>query len=226
MSAKILGLVPVQTYELVRDQVAAILAVELANQLQYDSTLPVPSKVFIERFIPFDAQVEMPAVNVNFWKVEFKNKNQVKVEGDMYLNVDIYTANNTVGGTRGDQLASMALQRLAGLCRGILQNPEYYVLNLPGLVGRTGIEGIYVTNKSVVPDALNETVCRIVLKVLIYQSESIYATGVPLNEITTSIKINQGTNGVYYDIVSLVTDANGNHLLDNSGNNIINAILV
>ena len=63
MSAKILGLVPVQTYELVRDQVAAILAVELANQLQYDSTLPVPSKVFIERFIPFDAQVEMPAMN-------------------------------------------------------------------------------------------------------------------------------------------------------------------
>jgi hypothetical protein len=226
MSAKILGLIPVQTFEMVRDQVAAILAVELANQLQYDSTLPIPSKVYIERFIPFDANTEMPAVNVNFWKVEFKNKTVVKSEGDMYLNIDIYNASNTIGGVRGDQLASVALQRLAGICRGIVQNPEYYTLNLPGLVGRTGIEGIYVTNKSVIPDALNETVCRIVMKVLVYQSEAIYAKGVPLNEITMTAKINQGTNGIFYDVVSLVTDNNGNYLLDTSGNNIINAILV
>lgn len=129
MSAKIPHIIPAQQYEVVREQIGAILYTELDNQeqLTYDQDLFV--KVWVERSVPFDKE-EVPCVNVCLMNGEYDNKDSRQVDGTYEFAVDCYAkakalANGTV---TGDILAQMKLQKLMGICRAILENPIYKTL--------------------------------------------------------------------------------------------------
>jgi hypothetical protein len=230
--ALINGIIPQQNFELIRDRIGAILALELANQYDLDNTFPLPQSIDIERFIPYDADQEFPAINVNFWKGEYSNTTQIKTEGTYYFNVDCYADSPTIGTNRGDNLSSAKLQRIMGACRAILKNPVYLTLgfqpNVNGIsvIGRCEVQGMYVANKSIVPDALNETVGRVIVKILALETVNLIDSANFAQEVTTSLKINNSTKGYFFDLMSLITDANGNFLTDLIGNNIINPQIV
>ena len=220
-------LIPSQNYELIRDRIGAILSLELANQFVLDSTFPVPNTIDIERFIWYNADTEFPAVNVNFWKGEYENKTVQKVEGTYYFNIDCYADSPATDTSRGDRLANIKLQRLMGAIRAILMNPEYTTLGfVPDVIGRVEIQGIYVSNKSVITDALNETIGRIIIKLLVLENAVLSDSSNWANEITASVKINNTERGMYFDLVSHIEDNSGNFLTDGSGNNIINNKLI
>jgi hypothetical protein len=133
--------------EIVRDQIAAILTVELANQATL-GLAPVPS-VFIERANPWGQFIEAgailaPLINVWFDSGSFDESVSNVVERqtmEAVFNIDCYgaAAGQDDGGSGhqpADLEAALQAQRCYRLARNILMAGVYTYLGLRGLVGK------------------------------------------------------------------------------------------
>lgn len=116
------------SFELVRDRIAAILADELPSQatIQSDENLAVKG-VFIERFVPF-SHTDCPSVNVSINTGEYSSFTRLRQDGTYQFFIDVYEKSSAISEDRGDKLASIKLQKLANVCRGILSHPKYNTL--------------------------------------------------------------------------------------------------
>lgn len=151
MPAQILELITKQdNYEIIRDQIAAILTVELANQKTLSGGVPQPL-VFIERSNPWGQFIEaadvMPSlINVWFDSETFDESTSNVVERQTtagIFNIDCYGAavslddGNPAGGHQpADLAAALEAQRTGRLARNILMAGVYTYLGLRGLVGK------------------------------------------------------------------------------------------
>ena len=151
------------TFELVRDQIAAILAVESANQ-QVLAPLAVPAedprlwklRVFIERTNPWSEfkdkgpQLDTaPIVNVWFDEstVDLKRSNIVErqmTEGTFNVDVYGYGVSEASGATHipGDERAARDLHRAVRLVRNILMAGAYTYLGMRGVVAKRFVQSI------------------------------------------------------------------------------------
>lgn len=130
--------------EIVRDQIAAILTLEFARQVELGLT-PAP-RVFKERSNPWGQLHETPVdespiVNVCFDTGSFDGAasnvtERQKCEGT--FNIDVYTFGTSEaegdGHEPGDELAALACQKTLRLVRQILMSSHYTYLGLRGLV--------------------------------------------------------------------------------------------
>lgn len=149
MPAQILELIDKHdNVEVVRDQIAAILAVELAHQAVL-SGLGQP-RVFVERsnpwgqFIEADRTAQQPIINVWFDTANYDGSTSNIVERqkcEATFNVDCYGyavsvdgGNPGVGHSPGDQAAALECQRAVRQARNILMSAHYTYLGLRGLV--------------------------------------------------------------------------------------------
>lgn len=134
--------------EIIRDQIAAILVVELAHQKLLSGNLPYPS-VFIERSAPWGQFIEAtaampPIINVWFDSSSFDASTSNVTERqkcEAVFNIDCYGAavsqddgNPTGGHQPGDLQAALEAQRAVRLARNILMAGHYTYLGLRGLV--------------------------------------------------------------------------------------------
>lgn len=147
----------VDTFEIVRDQIAAILVVESAGQQQLaeDAAPPLNPKdfalqVFSESTNPWHQWIDSPgqgtfeaAPIVNVWfdsdTVDGRASDPIshqKVRA--FYNVDVYgygvSAGTAEGHDPGDVRAALEAQRGMRLVRRILMHGQYTYLQLPGLV--------------------------------------------------------------------------------------------
>lgn len=137
----------IDNVEIIRDQIAAILAVEIANQKALSGNLPYPS-VFIERsepwgqFLATSTPPAPPVINV-WWDsstFEASTSNVVqRQKAEAVYNVDCYAAapsEDVAGGGHipGDEQAAREVQRAVRLARNILMSGAYTYLGLRGLV--------------------------------------------------------------------------------------------
>lgn len=132
--------------ELVRDQIAAILKLELVRQGEL-GLAPVP-RVFVERSSPWGAAIEEPAreepiVNVWFDTESFDGAASNSIErqkSDATFNVDVYafapSRETGPGHTPADEAAALACQKTMRVVRRILMSGQYTWLGLRGLVWR------------------------------------------------------------------------------------------
>ena len=131
-------------FEIVRDQIGAILKLELAYQTELGAT-PEP-RVFLERSSPWGNLIEspesvLPIINVWFDTENFEGvaSNIVsRQRADATFNVDCYgfgvSAETDPGHEPGDLVAALACQRTLRLVRQILMSAPYTYLGLRGLV--------------------------------------------------------------------------------------------
>jgi len=140
------------TFEIVRDQIAAILAAEVVSQKALAITAGKDPalwdfKVYAERSNPWEAYLndiaeQTPLVNVWYDSSNFSESTSNIVEKqatDGIFNIDCYgvanSSDNPGGGHNpGDQAAAFAVQRVLRLVRNILMSAEYTYLGLRGLV--------------------------------------------------------------------------------------------
>jgi hypothetical protein len=126
--------------EVVRDQIGAILKLEIDHQGELGLS-PVP-RVFSERSNPWEIPSnEAPIINVWFDTESFDGAASNVVERqkcDGTFNIDVYafgTSKKTVEGhTPGDELAALRCLRTLRLCRQILMSAHYTYLGLRGVV--------------------------------------------------------------------------------------------
>ena len=138
--------------ELVRDQIAAILATEIANQ-QVLATAAAKDpdewklRIFKERSNPWeqwlnDQSDKSPIVNVWFDNSNYDPKASNAIERqktEAVYNIDVYgygISSDVVGGGHepGDRDAALEVQKALRLIRNILMAGEYTYLGLRGLV--------------------------------------------------------------------------------------------
>jgi hypothetical protein len=139
------------TFEIVRDQIAAILATESAQQVVLATTAgkPDPSlwalKVYTERATPWDDYTSGDII-VNVWfdttAVDESASNTVRdqtMRGTFNIDVigfGVSSDNGTGGHTPGDERAAMNAQRGLRLVRNIIMASNYTYLKLRGTVGQ------------------------------------------------------------------------------------------
>jgi len=124
--AKIIGLIPPQRFEIIRDRIGEIIAEELTHQYALGG-LTFPN-VYVERCVTFGG-TELPAINITLAKGDYDGKTQRQTNGTYTYNIDIYTASSFTDDARGDYLAAQSLQRYLGMIRAILENPLYRCLD-------------------------------------------------------------------------------------------------
>lgn len=196
--------------EIIRDQIAAILAVELANQKLLSGNLPYPA-VFIERSNPWGQFIEAeaampPVINVWFDSASFDESSSNVVERqkcEAVFNIDCYGAgvsqdDGTPGGGHhaGDLQAALECQRAVRLARNILMAGAYTYLGLRGLVWKRFPQTISMFQ----PQMDNRGVQRIVgarLALQVHFNElSPQVQGEPLETLMVEI-FREGTGQLY-----------------------------
>jgi hypothetical protein len=190
-----------QAFEIIRDQLAIILASEINNQgvILPDSSL-LNMKVFVEAIAPEDKE-DLALINVAYVKGSYGDqKDQTGATKGVYIyNIDIYTNAKQTASSRADKTSALLLQKLLGLCRVIIDHPLYKILNFsPGFIHRVNCKEINIRDEAK-NDALNSRMGRLTIEVQAQESISL-PSGVLLTMSNTTVNINQTSDGYYYSV--------------------------
>jgi len=163
MSVKIDYLINKQdNFEIVRDKIASILALEVANQVylagqEGEESTDWDFDIYLERSNPWelvedtDGNVlrQTPLVNVYYESSTISPGMSDSVERQTYdvvINIDCLSAKNNklVDGEikKGDELASLDVQRVARLVRNIIASAFYRKLEMPTIVHERVVHSI------------------------------------------------------------------------------------
>lgn len=140
MAAKINTLIPVQSFEIIRDKIALILGEELPNQATLAANPKLDATVYVERYSPPNSSElsEAPIVNVLLGQGDYSNQDVTQSTGTYLYFIDIYTKAKANEDEGGDTRAIISLQKILGVCRGILEATQYLTLGFtfPFVMGR------------------------------------------------------------------------------------------
>lgn len=197
----ITGLIAPQAFEVVRDQVGAILAEEMHNQSVLDGNNPeIDPVIWVERFIPFDRS-ELPAVNVTLAKGQIDGTTVAQSDGMYTYNIDVYSKAKETAGEKADKTAMLRLQRILGLCRAILMDAQYKTLGFaPPFVMMRQVNSLSIAEPDQ-RDAASSVMGRVTLQVKVPE---ITALLVPQNlaQSNTQVKLEETDKGFYYSFVT------------------------
>lgn len=141
--AKINQIIPKQSFEVVRDQIATILKNELKNQSLLDTDFEEP-EVYINRNVNID-QVHLPAVNVATERGAYENQSMHYQSGTYTFQIEFYHYGKATQNEEGSQISGRKLEELMGRARYILMDPAYYHLDLDKpTVGRRHVDDFTV----------------------------------------------------------------------------------
>ena len=146
MSAKIQGLINESSFEVVRREISAILAVEVANQWSESDALPAnnPQKLKFKEPTVFEELTKkgdrtlLPMINVIVGAQSNDGDDLTYYKGDTTYYIDCYTS---AAGNEGS-LSMKQTHRLAGIVAKILMSGKYKALGLPGIVLRRELRDI------------------------------------------------------------------------------------
>lgn len=158
--------------EIIRDQIAAILALEsAAQQVKATQAAKDPEawrlRVYAERSNPWEfAQDDFaPIVNVWFEKSEVNPRASDTVERQTYsgiFNIDVYGFGQSrpdgAGHAPGDEEAAKEAQRGVRLVRNVLMASVYTYLGLRGVVSRRMVDAVTIFQ----PQANGDNVAQVV----------------------------------------------------------------
>lgn len=189
------GIIQQQKFELIRNKIAEILAVEIANQYTLSQlSYLLDLKVWTERIIAFDS-VDLPCINVSFSDGNYDGQTAITTDGSYNYNIDIYTS-ATVG-NEADALAMIKLQRIMGICRVILEYPTYNTLTfVKPYIFRSKVASLSIANPN---DKNTENVVmgRLVLAVKAPETNELNSFGA-CSEISTTVKLHDTEKGYYW----------------------------
>ena len=186
--------IPEQNFELVRDRIGQVLADEiLAQSLILPLTPLLNAEVFVERFVPFD-KTDMPCLNVVFESGSYGNKDAKNTTGTYRYNIDVYASAKSTSTVSGDKIASVKLHRIIGICRAILENPQYRTLAFaPPSLNRVAVSDINIEQPQNTQDGSSIIMGRLSFDVSVCEGVQLidannisgYETEVKMNETET-----------------------------------------
>ncbi len=162
--AQINGIIPPQKFEILRDKIGEILAVEIKNQFDLTNDKDFDTTVWLERFIPLD-KTEISAVIVALSRGDDDGHTQYDADYTYTYNIDIFANAKATGLDGADKLSKFRLHKLMRVVRAILHNPVYKTLDLdPPIIFHRFIREFQI-DEIEARDGLNSSMCRMQLVV-------------------------------------------------------------
>lgn len=197
--------------EVIRDQIAAILVTEVANQRALALAEAPPRdpeewtlRVFVERANPWDEFNDVPAyatplVNVSLENISFEMRNGNVVErqkATATYNIDVYgygvSTDTAEGHDPSDRTAALECQRAVRLTRRFLMSAEYTYLGTPRkasqYVWRRWITSIQFFQPQENDRALQGVYAARIAFQVEFNETSPQVTGSPLEAIVATVK--------------------------------------
>jgi len=163
--AKINTAISISSFELIRTQIALILADELASQKILQPTLDLSATIYEERSTAIDAS-EGTVISVLLNSFSETQKSQYHSVNESSFYISIYTESPSTAIDRGDMLARVSAQRFIGIIRGILENPAYKYLGFDSkFIQRVQVSNVEMAAPQEDPSAANTAFGRITIMV-------------------------------------------------------------
>ena len=197
MGALIENIVPPSSFELVRDRIGEILAIEFKRQFMLSGLYYINLAVWVERFVAFDKS-EMPAINVVLADGKYDNQDVRQADGTYNFYIECYAnAASMPGDKRGDVEAMRRLHRILAIARAIIQSPKYLNLGfkVPKIMRRQ-IEALVVSQPEST-DGLATCMGRLTLNVRVPECAELM-TACNIDGWETSVKLEETDKGYRY----------------------------
>lgn len=188
--------IPPRNFEPIRDQIGAILFIELSNQyLNYNPAAHVDG-VYVERKKPID-QNETAFVNVTVVNGVFDNKSAGRKDGHYQYAIDVYTRKSSESNKPGDKSSQIFMERLLGICDYILEDPQYKTLGFPaGSIGNLMVTEMQIQDQHP-EDASNIARGRLILTLKAIEVNALKFAPLLL-EATTAVSLADTVLGYQY----------------------------
>ena len=142
MPTKIFHIIPASNFEFIRDQVACIVKDELDRQAEYYEEEDLTGEVFVERYTPIGID-EDNVITVNSESCQFDDQTNTSQSNEIHFNIDVFANAKQTSTMDGYKASSLKMQRVCGLIRSILMNPEYLTLGFdPGFIWHRSVQTI------------------------------------------------------------------------------------
>lgn len=196
MIPKLIGSIPKQNFELIRDKIGEILLIELQNQkvLQGFSEL---INIYSERTQPIQNN-ELLTININLASGDFSSKSQKESTGKLMFNIDIYTSGTSTSDIDGSVDSAFRLHRYLGMIRYILSYTGYKTLNMPlGIIGGTETENFFIMESDLKQDSSYIKMARLQFSVRATENQPL-EQGIPLLENESKVLLHETELGYLF----------------------------
>lgn len=200
--------IPHQAFEIVREQIGAILEQERASQIvlqnQQDEiakTLLQNTTVWKERFRPMQQDEQFIIVPI-FFAGNYDNQNVRRADGSYQYYIDCYgrAKNSEDEDLTADQNAARLLQRLVGMVRYIFAHPNYVALDFSPntLVQRSHVGSIKRTEIERTEGGTGAVMYRLILNVDLCEAIDSPFVETIIDRNDTTVKVNETELGYLY----------------------------
>lgn len=198
--AKINTIITNGNFELIRDRIAQILVVELANQKLLTTNTLFDATVWSERFIPFD-KTDLPAINVYYVNSNYDNKTPISRRGQNTYNIDVHIGSKHTSGIDGDKNSLLNVQKLCHVIAEILSNPVYNNLDFtPGIIRHTEVTDIQISQPKE-KDSTQIATGRVVFQAVANENSS-EIQPIAADMYSTSVTLGETNKGYFYKIIN------------------------
>ena len=196
--SKITAKIPPAGFELVRDQVAAIIASELIGQFVFDYDPDFVVEVLVEDVDPIDKS-GFTTVNISLAGGPYDSKDQsASVRGSYQYFIDVFAHSKTTALNTGDFLAAQKIQKILRVIRYVLEDPIYKTLGFkPPFVQRVYISNLEIQNQPGSNDALNTLQGRFILNVVVTETNSLIVPSL-IAGFETTVLVGNSNRGYNY----------------------------
>jgi hypothetical protein len=197
MAARINTIIGSQAFELIRNRIGEILAEEIEHQYYLTNDEDISNvTVWVERFVRFDAS-ETPCINVSLVNGDYSNHHQGQSDGDFIFNIDCYASADTTEDESGDVESMFRVQKLLGLCRAILEDPQYKTLLFPAPFIKNRHARSILISQPDGADAKSVTLARLVYVVRAVDTSALL-NAIAAAGTDTSVKLNLTNRGYVF----------------------------
>ena len=183
MTAQITTAISQSNFERVRDQIGALLKVEIDNQALLLGTPAVPSpptpaipnpdiecSIYVERNKPVDRS-EGNVINVLTIQMGYENTTPISQRNTAQFAIDVYTNAPEENNGQLCEPAKYKLSRLIGIIWNILQHPTYVRLQFTNkqIVESRSVTQVLFSDKDTMHEGINQVMARVILTVKIHE---------------------------------------------------------
>jgi hypothetical protein len=191
-----------QAFELIRDRLGELLADELAQQFTLVNNTIFQSRIFMERFIPFnESEIYQGAINITVARQMLNNQSLLQSDGINTFFIDVYQCakNTTEDGNAidGASLATKKMHRLCGVIRAIIEDARYKTLGFaPPFIANRHVVEIKFNNPKV-EEKVGLSTGRVIVQVRASELNG-RSTPTVLADLKTTVKIGESDAGYTY----------------------------